>query len=63
MTEYKDMKLLLRYAREEVERAEAILNKGGKYSSGELQAYVNYSIESLKAVVQMSLKEGGEKKE
>ena len=63
MGDYKDMQLLLRYAREEIERAEAILNKGGKYSSGELQAYVKYSIESLKAVILISLKEGGEKKE
>lgn len=62
MSEYKDMKLLLRYAREEVERAEVILNEGDKYSSDEFRAYVKYSIESLKAVVQMSLKEGGEKK-
>ena len=57
MSEHRDMQLLLRYAREESERAETMLNKGGRYSSEEFQAYLNYAIESLRAVVLMSRKE------
>ena len=57
MSDFRDMQLLLRYAREEVERAEAILIKGGRYSAGEFQAYINFSIESLKAVILISGKE------
>lgn len=62
MNDYQVMQLMLRYASEEVRRAEAILNKGGRYSSGEFQAYLNFSIESLKAVVSLSRKEAKKEK-
>ena len=56
MSEHRDMQLLLRYAREESERAETMLIKGGRYSSEEFQAYINYAIESLRAVMLLSNK-------
>lgn len=54
--DYQDMRLLLRYAREEMQRAEAILDKGGQYSLEEFQGYINYAIESLRAVMLLSNK-------
>ena len=62
MGDYQDMQLLLRHAREETERAEAMLNKGGKCSLGEFQAYARFAMECLKAVVSISLKEGEKQK-